>query len=314
MSRIRTIKPEWLEDELLAAASDAARTLSVALILLADDYGHGRASIATIAATVWRFDLERDDGARATETLAKASGALRELVAIRFIGCWTESGQRYYAIRNWTRHQRVDKPGKPLVPNRPKLLFDGVNPDGDANSRILPESVASHSRDSREAPAPDLDLDLDLDREGKGAREAEPTGPHPQPTQQPTDSKLTICPLDLPEKAEATGIVRDFVERYGVDAEQVREQVREFVTYWTIGGGMGRQDANWPRKLRVDLKRKGDDGKLRAKSGAARQNLYENQPGEENPMQRAKRIDAEERAEAARREAAEAEQHRGASV
>jgi hypothetical protein len=48
--RIRTIKPEWLEDELLAAASDEARVLSVALILMADDYGRGRASLATIAA------------------------------------------------------------------------------------------------------------------------------------------------------------------------------------------------------------------------------------------------------------------------
>jgi hypothetical protein len=169
LSRIRTVKPEWLEDELLAAASDAARTLSIGLIILADDYGNGRASIATIAASVWRFDLERDDGAKATETLAKASGAFRELIAIRFIGCWTESGQRYYTIRNWARHQRVDKPGKPLVPSPPRDLFDEEKVGEKGDSRTSPEVVASPSRKPPESPAPDQDQDQDQDQEGNGS-------------------------------------------------------------------------------------------------------------------------------------------------
>jgi hypothetical protein len=139
--RIRTVKPEWLEDELLAAASDEARVLSVGLILVADDYGNGRASIATIAAEVWRYALERDDGANAPEILAKASRAFRELLAIGFIGTWTEGGQRYFSIRNWARHQRVDKPGKPLVPKPPTGLFTEKPTD----SGKPPEPVASNS-------------------------------------------------------------------------------------------------------------------------------------------------------------------------
>jgi hypothetical protein len=131
--RIRTVKPEWLEDELLAAASDEARVLSVGLILVADDYGNGRASIATIAAEVWRYALERDDGANAPEILAKASRAFRELLAIGFIGTWTEGGQRYFSIRNWARHQRVDKPGKPLVPKPPTGLFTEKPTDSGAS-------------------------------------------------------------------------------------------------------------------------------------------------------------------------------------
>lgn len=150
--RIRTVKPEWLEDELLAAASDEARVLSVGLILLADDYGNGRASIATIAASVWRFQLERDDGASAPEVLAKASRAFRELLAMGFIGSWSEGGQRYFAIRNWVRHQKVDKPGKPLVPKPPAdVFFDEVE-----DSRSPSEPVAKVSRVIRESLAPDL--------------------------------------------------------------------------------------------------------------------------------------------------------------
>lgn len=197
MSRIRTVKPEWLEDELLAASSDAARTLSVGLILSADDYGNGRASIATLAASVWRFELERDDGARAAETLAKASGAFRELVDMRFVGCWTEAGQRYYTIRNWTRHQRVDKPGKPLVPSPPRELFEDEKVGEKENSREPRESVASDSRDSREGLPPDRDLDHDLEGRGpvSGAR-GEVAGKPAAP--------LTLTPpagADTPKKA-----------------------------------------------------------------------------------------------------------------
>ncbi len=155
MSRIRSIKPEWLDDELLAAASDEARALSVGLILMADDYGNGRASIATIAASVWRYQLERNDGENAPEVLAKASRAFRELVAIRFVGCWTDSGQRYYAIRNWARHQRVDKPGKPLVHSVPPELFDGINIDQKEDSRGPREQSTEPSSETRLIAAPD---------------------------------------------------------------------------------------------------------------------------------------------------------------
>ncbi len=73
--------------------------------------------------------------------------------------------------------------------------------------------------------------------------------PDPEP-----DPALTICPLDLVETAKSAGIVRDFVERYQVEPEQILDAVREFVSHWTIGGGMGRREANWPRKLRSHLK------------------------------------------------------------
>jgi hypothetical protein len=151
--RIRTVKPEWLEDELLAAASDEARVLSVALILMADDHGRGRASIASIASGAWCYQMEQDGGERAPEILARASRALHELVAIGFVRLYDVARQRYFELPNWTKHQRVDKPSKPRVPtpdhpdSRGIITFASLSGDS-------PES----SRDTRETLAPDPDL------------------------------------------------------------------------------------------------------------------------------------------------------------
>lgn len=156
--RIRTVKPEWLEDELLAAASDEARVLSVALMLMADDYGRGRAGPAAIAAGAWRYQLERDDGAHAPEILARASRALRELHAIRFVTLYEVSGQRYFAIRTWAKHQKVDRPGKPRIPAPPDESAGEtpVNTPVASVSRVSSEDLASVSRESRDTLATDL--------------------------------------------------------------------------------------------------------------------------------------------------------------
>lgn len=99
------MKPEWLEDELLALASAEARVLSIALMLLADDYGNGRANPILLGGQVFPGKLP--------EVAAKA---LDELRVLRFVELYEVDGQRYFAIRNWDKHQRVDKPGKNRVP------------------------------------------------------------------------------------------------------------------------------------------------------------------------------------------------------
>lgn len=156
--RIRTLKPEWLEDEKLGKAGDAARVLSAGLILLADDYGNGRAALGYIAAHVWTYELEREP----RETLDKAERALASLEAIGYLAFYEASGERFYRIVNWERHQRVDKPGKPHVPG-------------------FRETLGRDSRDPRDSLAPDLrpptsDLDLDPDREPR----AHASGPTPE--------------------------------------------------------------------------------------------------------------------------------------
>jgi hypothetical protein len=108
--RIRSVKPEWLEDELLALASDAARVLTIGLMLQADDYGNGRANPILLAGQVFPGKV-----------LEHTANALEELRNIRFVTLYEVDGQRYFHIRNWDKHQRVDKPGKPRVPGPPEV-------------------------------------------------------------------------------------------------------------------------------------------------------------------------------------------------
>lgn len=102
--RIRTIKPEWLEDEKMVLASSGARVLSIALILEADDYGNGRANETLMMARIFPADPRGN------------SGALQELRDMGFLGLYEVRGQEYFTIHNWEKHQKVSKPGKPRVP------------------------------------------------------------------------------------------------------------------------------------------------------------------------------------------------------
>jgi hypothetical protein len=108
--RIRSIKPEWLEDEKLAELSPHARVMSIALLLMADDYGNGRANLRMLAPRVFPFS---------SEPVVDGAEALLELVHADYVRLYEVDGQRYYNVRNWEKHQRVDKPGKPIAPEFP---------------------------------------------------------------------------------------------------------------------------------------------------------------------------------------------------
>lgn len=108
--RIRTIKPEWLDDEGISLASSDARTMSIALIIMADDEGRGRANPTMLAGRVF------PGVANPRETSAKA---LDDLAKLRYVILYESDGQQYYAIRNWKKHQKVDKPRKSQLPPPP---------------------------------------------------------------------------------------------------------------------------------------------------------------------------------------------------
>jgi hypothetical protein len=100
--RIRTVKPEWLEDDRVVGCSDAARVLSIALISMADDEGRGRLG-PSAAARVWPLEPK------------KMGKAIRELEGW-FVVAYEHGGQRYYQIRNWARHQKINRPSPSRIP------------------------------------------------------------------------------------------------------------------------------------------------------------------------------------------------------
>jgi hypothetical protein len=73
----------------------------------------------------------------------------------------------------------------------------------------------------------------------------------------------TVIPLDLATRAEK--ILPEMLEGMrGVTIDQLRDGVREFISYWTIGGGKFKKRNFWMKRLREDLRKKYEQNKFRA--------------------------------------------------
>jgi hypothetical protein len=132
--RIRTIKPELLDDAVTAGISDMAFRLFMATIVLADDYGRLRAEPAWLMGQVyWNRSIQ-------VETFQAALAELDPLVLF-----YEVNGQRYAEIRNWSKHQKVSHPGKPRIPPPPETL---VKPSGESPETLVPD-LRSPTKDLR---------------------------------------------------------------------------------------------------------------------------------------------------------------------
>lgn len=157
MSRIRTIKPEWTDDEALHEAGLAARVLSISLINLADDYGNGRANEKQLAARV--FWNEEDPRGELRQ-------ALRRLAAMGYVTLYEVRGQQYFHLTNWDKHQRMSNAGKPRVPGPEDADNDSDSADIDDPAETRGES----RRDSASRGDLRLDHDHDHDHDRERAR------------------------------------------------------------------------------------------------------------------------------------------------
>lgn len=149
--RIRTVKPEWLDDEKLLALGSDARVMSIALILMADDYGDGRANEMTLAGRV--FPTEKDATKKTRESLARLVGA-------GFVHLYTVRGQRYYNVRKWAKHQKVDHPSKPIFP-QPHEADNLNHSEGLGIITWISRESREYLDKAREHLASDQYLDLD---------------------------------------------------------------------------------------------------------------------------------------------------------
>lgn len=112
MSRIRTIKPEFPEDEILGRCSRDARLLFLLLFTLADDHGRFRASGAYLKGRLYPYDEDLP--------AATVGAWLDELKENDRVATWEIGSQLYGALSNWSRHQRVDNAGHTRIPDPPQ--------------------------------------------------------------------------------------------------------------------------------------------------------------------------------------------------
>lgn len=190
--RIRTIKPELLDDERAAELSDAAWRLFVSSWLLADDHGNFRAGGKYLAAQVWQ-DTSRD-----------ADGPLAELARSGRVELYEVDGQRYAHIPTWRRHQRIDNAGKPRVP---------VPTD---TNRILSDRFAEIRGESREVAATLGKSPLDLRPPTSDLRPTTTNdpgqAPTPEPTQPPEPPAVAGPGPVGPDTSEARKVFDAYVE------------------------------------------------------------------------------------------------------
>jgi hypothetical protein len=122
MARIRTIKPEFWNDEKLGPLDPLTRLVFLGLISMADDAGRLVDNLKQIDGFIFP---DTDDTSRdSLDILARNSRIIRYTSA---------SGQKLIQVAGWTKHQRVDNPNKYTLP-APSETF-----------------LATSSRDSRES-------------------------------------------------------------------------------------------------------------------------------------------------------------------
>jgi uncharacterized phage protein (TIGR02220 family) len=115
MARIRTIKPEFWTDESITECSVSARLLFIGLWNFADDSGSICGSSRQLKALVFpcdNFELEP---------------LLSELVNKNLIIPFSVDNKNYYYIKNFTKHQSINRPSHPKYPKyEPSVNTQGV--------------------------------------------------------------------------------------------------------------------------------------------------------------------------------------------
>ena len=250
MSRIRSIKPEWLDDELMMSASPEARVLSVALICLADDYGNGRAGRLGLASRVFPgMPVDRLDG------------ALRELIAIRYLVLYEADGQTYFSLRNWEKHQRVDKPGLPKVP-RP-------NPESVRNQEEKPPPDHSQEFPARPQEIPGNNPvraihfpSSDLSSPSQASSDQPEKPGSARARSKPGAKAAEHAPFLMHDGWEPPAeLVASLAVGFGVPAERVSKTNPEFRYFWKKSGERKKQ-AGWERAYKSNIERQAKSGAL----------------------------------------------------
>lgn len=120
MGRIRSIKPEILDDHKASKLSDAAWRLWVSTWVVADDKGRLPGDLDFLRARVFWGDASR--------TLDECSRALDECSRVGLMTVYEVEGERFVEISGFTRHQKIDKPSPPKFPGPEQgVIVDSTN-------------------------------------------------------------------------------------------------------------------------------------------------------------------------------------------
>lgn len=101
MPRIRTVKPDWAQDEILGRVSLGAQLLFLGLITQADDEGRHRGDPALLRAVLWPYKPELAD--------EQVDRWLAELAEGQLIIRYQSAGRPLVQVRSFAAHQVIRK-------------------------------------------------------------------------------------------------------------------------------------------------------------------------------------------------------------
>jgi hypothetical protein len=116
MARIRTIKPEFPQSESMGRVSRDSRLLFVMLWTICDDHGRTRAHSRMLASLLFPYDEDAGEGIKVW---------LQELEEQGCIKLYEVDGAQYLQVVNWTSHQKIDRPSRPLFPGLSDATREG---------------------------------------------------------------------------------------------------------------------------------------------------------------------------------------------
>ena len=237
--RIRSIKPELLEDVTTAGLSSDAFRLFIGCILAADDYGRLRSEPEQLYGLVfWKIPPLARPSRDPRESLEVL---LRELQDARLLVPYVRDGQRYSQIRTWSKHQKVDHPGKSRIP---------------APSEEEMGTLARPSRDPRETLAPDLRSGSGPSKGLEPSRDLTPDqtdATTPAPTPAPPDNASAVT-LDDPITSAALGRVGTIEMARGWRPKDVPGEWMKYVGKVAVKRPRSELEGNWQTWL-IDAER-----------------------------------------------------------
>jgi hypothetical protein len=188
--RIRSIKPEIVDDEKVGPLSDTAFRLFASMITMADDHGNVRADARWLQSQIWWAHQEPPN----------VLLALTELVSSRLIDVYGVRGGTYATLLGWSKHQRIDNAGKGVVPDRKDpdakdiCLESDSSPRFAADFREPPRLAAGSDRKGEEGER--RGEDVEPARGGARKTKRRPCGfpedwsPRPEERTRATDARL----------------------------------------------------------------------------------------------------------------------------
>lgn len=225
MARLRTVKPEFFGDEKLSTISRDARLTFIGMLIQSDDYGVVKGHPVWLKNSIYPYDDIK---------LSDFQKWLSEIESMQAIIPFTHNGERFYFIRKFSEHQKVDNPSKWKNPEPPEDIL-----------LLLPESSPSPPREVPEPSAQDKNR-----KEKKGNRKE--NIPAPEKKIFLDDVRLTdkqhaalLSKFGEPDTVKAIEYLNNYKmskgKKYESDYHTILNWVMERVRQDESGNGNGRR-------------------------------------------------------------------------